>query len=75
MRWRAMETMQQFDLPVADQAKFLGGNARRLYRIDPPKNDHSRPRHRDRAAELVADRRRGEGRPRRRRFRHALVAG
>ena len=35
--WRAMETMQKFDLPVADQAKFLGGNARRLYRIDPPK--------------------------------------
>jgi hypothetical protein len=32
-----METMQKFDLPVADQAKFLGGNARRLYQIDPPK--------------------------------------
>ena len=35
--WRAMETMQNFNLPVADMAKFLGGNARRLYRIDPPK--------------------------------------
>jgi hypothetical protein len=32
-----METMQQFALPVADQAKFLAANARRLYRIDPPK--------------------------------------
>jgi hypothetical protein len=32
-----METMQKFDLPVANQAKFLGGNARRLYRIEPPK--------------------------------------
>jgi predicted TIM-barrel fold metal-dependent hydrolase len=35
--WRAMETMQKFNLGVADQAKFLGGNARRLYRIDLPK--------------------------------------
>ena len=35
--WRAMQTMQKFDLPVAQMAKFLGGNARRLYRIDPPK--------------------------------------
>ena len=35
--WRAIETMQKYDLPVDDQAKFLGGNARRLYRIDPPK--------------------------------------
>jgi predicted TIM-barrel fold metal-dependent hydrolase len=35
--WRAMETMQKFDLPVDSMAKFLGGNARRLYRIDPPK--------------------------------------
>jgi len=32
-----METMQQFDLPVANQAKFLGDNARRLYRIEQPK--------------------------------------
>jgi predicted TIM-barrel fold metal-dependent hydrolase len=35
--WRAMETMQKFDLPIDSMAKFLGGNARRLYRIDPPK--------------------------------------
>ena len=32
--WRAMETMQKYDLPVDDQAKFLGANARRLYNID-----------------------------------------
>jgi predicted TIM-barrel fold metal-dependent hydrolase len=35
--WRAMETMQRYNLPTASQVKFLGGNARRLYRIDPPK--------------------------------------
>jgi predicted TIM-barrel fold metal-dependent hydrolase len=35
--WRAIETMQKFDLPVDSMAKFLGGNARRLYRIDLPK--------------------------------------
>ena len=35
--WRAIETMQKFDLPVDIMTKFLGGNARRLYRIDPPK--------------------------------------
>lgn len=35
--WRAMETMQKCSLPVADQAKFLGGNARRMYRIEAPK--------------------------------------
>jgi predicted TIM-barrel fold metal-dependent hydrolase len=35
--WRAMETMQKFDLPVDIMTKFLGGNARRLYRVDPPK--------------------------------------
>jgi predicted TIM-barrel fold metal-dependent hydrolase len=34
--WRAMEMMQQCQLPVADQAKFLGANARRLYNIKPP---------------------------------------
>jgi hypothetical protein len=28
--WRAIETMQKYGLPVEDQAKFLGGNARRL---------------------------------------------
>ena len=36
--WRAIEMMQQCDLPVDDQARFLGGNARRLYRIEPPQN-------------------------------------
>ena len=35
--WRAIETMQKSELPVADQAKFLGGNARRLYNVDAPK--------------------------------------
>jgi hypothetical protein len=35
--WRAIETMQQCGLPVADQAKFLGANARCLYNIQPPK--------------------------------------
>ena len=34
--WRAIETMQQCGLPVADQAKFLGANARRLYNIQAP---------------------------------------
>ena len=34
--WRAMETMNSIGLPRADQAKFLGGNARRLYNIQPP---------------------------------------
>jgi len=28
--------MQQCGLPVADQIKFLGANARRLYNITPP---------------------------------------
>jgi len=32
-----METMLKFDLPVDRMAEFLGGNARRLYRIDRPK--------------------------------------
>ena len=36
--WRAIEMMQQCDLPVEDQVRFLGGNARRLYRIEPPRN-------------------------------------
>ncbi len=35
--WRAIETMQKYNLPVANQIKFLGENARRLYRIDTPK--------------------------------------
>ena len=30
--------MQQCELPVADQARFLGGNARRLYNVEPPKD-------------------------------------
>src|SRR6266705_2677898 len=34
--WRAIQTMQQGGLPVADQAKFLGANARRLYNIQAP---------------------------------------
>ena len=36
--WRAIEMMQHCNLPVDDQARFLGGNARRLYRIEPPRN-------------------------------------
>ena len=36
--WRAIEMMQQCKLSVEDQARFLGGNARRLYRIEPPEN-------------------------------------
>jgi predicted TIM-barrel fold metal-dependent hydrolase len=36
--WRAIGTMQQCELPVSDQALFLGGNARRLYNVEPPKN-------------------------------------
>ena len=36
--WRAIEMMQQCHLPVDDQARFLGGNARRLYRIEPPQS-------------------------------------
>jgi uncharacterized protein len=34
--WRAIETMQKCNLPVAQQAKMLGSNARRLYNIEPP---------------------------------------
>ena len=36
--WRAIETMEDCELPVDYQARFLGGNARRLYNINPPKN-------------------------------------
>ena len=36
--WRAIETMRQGELPEPYQAKFLGGNARKMYRIDPPKS-------------------------------------
>jgi predicted TIM-barrel fold metal-dependent hydrolase len=34
--WRAIETMRKCELPESYQAKFLGENARRLYRIEPP---------------------------------------
>jgi predicted TIM-barrel fold metal-dependent hydrolase len=34
--WRAIATMQKCRLPVAQQAKMLGDNARRLYKIPPP---------------------------------------
>ncbi len=34
--WRALETMRACGLPESYQAKFLGENARRLYRIDAP---------------------------------------
>jgi predicted TIM-barrel fold metal-dependent hydrolase len=36
--WRALETMRKCELPDSYQAKFLGDNARRLYKIDAPKN-------------------------------------
>src|SRR5215467_12550620 len=35
--WRAIETMRKCELPDNYQAKFLGGNARKLYKIDAPK--------------------------------------
>jgi hypothetical protein len=34
--WRAIETMRKYGLPVEDQAKFLGGNPRRLYKAQAP---------------------------------------
>jgi len=34
--WRAIETMRKCELPESYQVKFLGENARRLYRIEPP---------------------------------------
>ena len=34
--WQAIETMRKSELPIADQAKMLGGNARRLYNIKEP---------------------------------------
>ena len=34
--WRAM--MQKHRLPKEDQAKFLGANARRLYKVQAPAN-------------------------------------
>src|SRR6516165_10800723 len=36
--WRAIETMQKYGLPKEDQAKFLGANARRLYKVQAPAN-------------------------------------
>src|SRR5271168_1978977 len=35
--WRAIETMRKCELPDACQAKFLGENARKLYKIEAPK--------------------------------------
>jgi uncharacterized protein len=35
--WRAIEMMRKCELPEAYQAKFLGDNARRMYKIDKPK--------------------------------------
>ena len=34
--WRAIQTMQECELPESHQAKFLGGNARKLYNITAP---------------------------------------
>ena len=53
--WRAIETMQKYGLPNEDQAKFLGANARRLYKVQAPGRHHPRTHHRDRAPGLVAD--------------------
>ena len=36
--WRAIETMEECELSVDYQARFLGANARSLYNIDPPAN-------------------------------------
>jgi hypothetical protein len=36
--WRAIETMRKCELPEHYQATFLGGNARKLYQIDTPKD-------------------------------------
>ena len=35
--WKAIETMREVEAPVDIQAKMLGGNARRMYNINPPK--------------------------------------
>ncbi len=35
--WRAITTMRKAELPDHYQAKFLGANARKMYRIEPPK--------------------------------------
>jgi len=34
--WRAIETMDKYDLPKEHQVKFLGANARRLYKVQAP---------------------------------------
>jgi uncharacterized protein len=34
--WEALETMRKYEVSPADQAKMLGGNARRLYNIKEP---------------------------------------
>ena len=36
--WAAIEMMEECELPIDYQARFLGGNARRLYSIEPPKS-------------------------------------
>ena len=35
--WRAIDTMRKCELPESCQAKFLGGNARKMYNIKPPR--------------------------------------
>jgi len=35
--WRAIDTMRKCELPEAYQAKFLGENARKLYKIEAPR--------------------------------------
>jgi predicted TIM-barrel fold metal-dependent hydrolase len=35
--WRAIDTMRKAELPEPYQAKFLGDNARRMYKIDRPR--------------------------------------
>jgi predicted TIM-barrel fold metal-dependent hydrolase len=45
--WRAIETMRECGLPEEYQARFLGGNARRLYNIEVPEEFV-----RDRVAEI-----------------------
>ena len=36
--WKAIETMREVEATVEVQVKMLGGNARRMYNIKPPKN-------------------------------------
>ncbi len=35
--WRAIDTMRKCELPERYQAGFLGGNARKLYNVEPPR--------------------------------------